>query len=114
MKVIGLPENTGHFEVLNDSHNTFICSFFLQNAAWTQIDRRRKTVAFHEVGASRTLGCGIATMKIRTWIAALVLGYVGLTMQTKAPTTDVDVEAVLGHNLGDKFFASAVFFSTAM
>ena len=41
-------------------------------------------------------------MKMRTWMAALVMGCAGMTVEAQTPTTDVDV-AVLGHNLGDKF-----------
>ena len=62
-----------------------------------------KTVAFPEVDAPRTLGCDIATMKTRTWMAALLLGCAGMTVEAQTPATDVDVAAVLGHNLGDKF-----------
>ena len=83
--------------------NAFICSIFLQNAAATQVDGRRKTVAFPEIDAPRTLGCDIATMKMRTWMAALLLGCAGMTVEAQAPATDVNVADVLGHNLGDKF-----------
>ena len=42
-------------------------------------------------------------MKMRTWMAALLLGCAGMTVEAQAPATDVNVADVLGHNLGDKF-----------
>ena len=42
-------------------------------------------------------------MKMRTWMAALVMGCAGMTVEAQTPATDVDVATVLGHNLGDKF-----------
>ena len=45
-------------------------------------------------------------MKMRTWMAALVMGCAGMTVEAQTPTTDVDVATVLGHNLGTNSHAT--------
>ncbi len=103
LKVTELPVNTGESKAFAPSYNTLICSIFLQNARWSRTRPRSQTVAFPILSAPRPLGCDIATMKMRTWMAALFLGCTWMTVAAQAPDTDVDVAAVLGHNLGDKF-----------